>query len=163
MVPSRTGAAWGLAKAIDDGKSVGVLVDQKFSRGVDTTFFGQPCLTNPLLPKLVRQFNLPVYPARCIRIGGGRFKLILEDEVKFPKNENGEIDIQASAQLLNDIVEGWVRQNPDQWMWLHKRWDTTKHMSTLDHIKKQKANHAAAQKAQRQSDAAKSDASSEDQ
>ena len=71
LVPSRTGAAWGLAKALDDGKSIGVLVDQKFARGEETTFFGHPCLTNPLLPKLVRQFDVPVYPARCIRIGGG--------------------------------------------------------------------------------------------
>ncbi|MEM8541187.1 MAG: lipid A biosynthesis lauroyl acyltransferase, partial [Pseudomonadota bacterium] len=89
LVPSRTGAAWGLAKAIDDGKSIGVLVDQKFARGAETTFFGRPCLTNPLLPKLVRNFDIPVHPARCIRISGGRFKLILEDEIQFPHDENG--------------------------------------------------------------------------
>ncbi len=123
LVPSRAGAAWGLAKAIDEGKSVGVLVDQKFTRGVETTFFGHPCKTNPILPKLVRQFDIPVYPARCIRIKGGRFKLILEDEIKFPSSENGEIDIQASAQLLNDVVERWVRETPEQWMWLHRRWE----------------------------------------
>ena len=34
----------------------------------------------------------------------------------------GEIDIAASTQMLNDIVEGWVREYPDQWMWFHKRW-----------------------------------------
>lgn len=126
LVPSRTGAAWGLAKAIDDGKSVGVLVDQKFARGAETTFFGHPCLTNPLLPKLVRNFDIPVYPARCIRISGGRFKLILEDEVQFPRDENGEIDIQGSAQVLNHVVERWVRETPEQWMWLHRRWEIKK-------------------------------------
>lgn len=139
LVPSRAGAAWGLAKALDDGKSIGVLVDQKFARGVDTTFFGQPCQTNPLLPKLVRQFDVPVYPARCIRISGGRFKLILEDEVKFPRDENGQIDIQASAQMLNDIVERWVRETPEQWMWLHRRWDVNKQKSKLDQLRQQKA------------------------
>jgi len=123
LVPSRAGAAWGLAKALDNGNSVGVLVDQKYARGIDTTFFGEPCQTNPLLPKLVRQFDVPVYPARCIRIGGGRFKLILEDEVKFPRDKNGAVDIKASTQLLNDIVERWVRETPEQWMWLHRRWE----------------------------------------
>lgn len=123
MVPSRAGAAWGLAKALDDGKSVGVLVDQKFKRGIETTFFSQKCLTNPLLPKLVRQFDVPVYPARCIRISGGRFKLILEDELEMPRDADGNIDIKASAQTLNDVVERWVRQSPDQWMWLHDRWN----------------------------------------
>lgn len=123
MVPSRAGAAWGLAKALDNEKSVGVLVDQKFDSGEDTTFFGHHCQTNPLLPKLVRQFDVPVYPARCIRLGGGRFKLILEDEISFPTDENGSIDINASCQLLNDIVERWVRETPKQWMWLHRRWE----------------------------------------
>lgn len=139
LVPSRAGAAWGLAKALDDGKSVGVLVDQKFARGVETTFFGQPCQTNPLLPKLVRQFDVPVFPTRCIRISGGRFKLILEDEIKFPRDENGQVDIQASAQLLNDVVERWVRETPEQWMWLHRRWEMRKEKSKLDHLRERKA------------------------
>lgn len=144
LVPSRAGAAWGLAKALDDGKSVGMLVDQKFTRGLDTTFFGHPCQTNPLLPKLVRQFDVPVYPARCIRISGGRFKLILEDEVKLPRDEKGRIDVQASAQLLNDIVERWVRETPEQWLWLHRRWEVHKHKTKLDILREQKAQRDAA-------------------
>jgi KDO2-lipid IV(A) lauroyltransferase len=122
LVPSKAGAAWGLARALDNGGSVGVLVDQKFGRGVVSEFFGRPVRTNPLLPKLARQFNVPVYPARCIRLPGGRFRLILEDELVLPRDENNEIDIARSAQLLNDVVERWVRETPEQWMWLHRRW-----------------------------------------
>ncbi|KPB02771.1 lipid A biosynthesis lauroyl acyltransferase [Ahrensia marina] len=122
LVPSKAGAAWGLARALDNGGSVGVLVDQKFGRGIVSEFFGRPVRTNPLLPKLARQFNVPVYPARCIRLPGGRFRLILEDELVLPRDENNEIDIARSAQLLNDVVERWVRETPEQWMWLHRRW-----------------------------------------
>ena len=50
LVPSKAGAAWGLARALDEGKSVGMLVDQKFARGILGTFFGRPVQTNPLLP-----------------------------------------------------------------------------------------------------------------
>ena len=39
------------------------------------------------------------------------------------ENEDGSVDIQESCQKLNDIVEGWVRKNPEQWMWFHNRWD----------------------------------------
>lgn len=122
LVPSRAGAAWGLAKALEDGTSIGVLVDQKFNKGELTTFFGHPVRTNPLLPKLARKFEVPIYPARCIRIANGRYKLILEDEIKLPRNAEGIVDINASTQMLNDIVERWVRKTPDQWMWMHRRW-----------------------------------------
>lgn len=123
LVPSKTGAAAGLARALDNGKSVGVLVDQKFHRGRLGTFFGQPVRTNPLLPKLARQFDCPVYPARCVRLPGNRFRLELEEAIDLPRDEDGRIDVDAGCQMLNDIVERWVRQYPDQWMWLHRRWD----------------------------------------
>ncbi|MFZ2102328.1 MAG: lipid A biosynthesis lauroyl acyltransferase [Oricola sp.] len=122
LVPSKAGAAWGLAKALDEGGSVGVLVDQKFQRGVPGTFFGRPVRTNPLLPKLARQFDRPVYPARCVRLAKGRYRLELEEAIELPRNAEGEIDVAASTQVLNDIVERWVREYPDQWMWFHRRW-----------------------------------------
>lgn len=123
LVPSKTGAAAGLARALSDGTSVGVLVDQKFHRGRLGTFFGQPVRTNPLLPKLVRQFDCPVHPARCVRLPGNRFRLELEEAIDLPRDGEGKIDLDASTQMLNDVVERWVRDYPDQWMWLHRRWD----------------------------------------
>ncbi|MCI5076280.1 lipid A biosynthesis lauroyl acyltransferase [Oricola sp.] len=122
LVPSKAGAAWGLASVLNQGGSVGMLVDQKFRRGIDGTFFGHPVKTNPLLPKLARQYDRPVYPARCIRLPKGRFRIELEEAVELPRNAQGEIDVPASTQLLNDIVERWVREYPDQWLWAHRRW-----------------------------------------
>lgn len=122
IVPSKAGAAWALARALESGKSVGVLVDQKFHRGRETQFFNRPVRTNPLLPKLVRQFDCPIHPARCVRLPDGRFRLELEEAIDFPRDANGNVDIDASCQVLNDVVERWVRQYPDQWMWFHRRW-----------------------------------------
>lgn len=122
LVPSRAGAALHLARILDEGGNVGVLVDQKFHKGVRTTFFGRPCLTNPLLPKLARHYGCDVYPARCVRLPGGRFRLVIEDRIALPRGADGEIDVAAGAQMLNDVVERWVREDPGQWMWFHKRW-----------------------------------------
>ncbi|MEL6437264.1 MAG: lipid A biosynthesis lauroyl acyltransferase, partial [Pseudomonadota bacterium] len=122
LVPSKAGAAWGLARALDRGKSVGVLVDQKFGRGRPGTFFSRPVKTNPLLPKLARQYNCPVHPARCIRLPNGRYRLELEEAIDLPRDDTGQVDVDASAQMLNDVVERWVREYPSQWMWLHRRW-----------------------------------------
>ena len=102
-----------------------MLVDQKFQRGVRTTFFGRPCETSPLLPKLARQFECDVYPARCMRLPGNRFRLELEEKLELPRDGDGQVDVAATAQLLNDVVERWVREDPGQWMWFHKRWKLT--------------------------------------
>ncbi|UXN04602.1 lipid A biosynthesis lauroyl acyltransferase [Bartonella sp. HY406] len=123
LVPSKAGSAWVLAGRLQESGNVGMLVDQKFRRGLNTTFFNLPVKTNPLLAKLARQYDCDVYPARCIRLPEGRYKLQLFDKVDLPKNAEGAIDINASVQLINDIVENWVREYPGQWMWFHKRWE----------------------------------------
>ena len=122
LIPSKAGAVWSLAGILKGGSSVGALVDQKFGKGVSTTFFGLPVKTNPLLPKLARQYEAEVYPARCIRLSGGRYRLELQPRLDLPRDASGAVDIDASCQALNDVVEGWVREHPDQWMWFHDRW-----------------------------------------
>lgn len=125
LLASRQGAAFALSRILERGGNIGVLVDQKFTNGVRSTFFGRECETSPLLPKLVRHFECDVYPARCIRLPGNRYRLIIEDRLELPRTEAGAIDVPATAQLLNDVVERWVRENPGQWMWFHKRWKLT--------------------------------------
>lgn len=122
LVPSKAGAAWALAGKLNKGGNVGMLVDQKFHRGIQGTFFNLPVKTNPLLAKLARQFNCDVYPARCIRLPEGRYRLELYPQMELPRLKDGTIDIEATTQKLNDIVESWVREYPGQWMWFHKRW-----------------------------------------
>jgi len=123
LVPSKAGAAWSLATVLNDNGNVGMLVDQKFRRGIPSTFFNRPCKTNPLLAKLARQYDCDVYPTRCIRLPDGRFRLELEEKMNLPRDEKGAVDIAATVQAMNDKVEAWVREYPGQWMWFHKRWN----------------------------------------
>jgi KDO2-lipid IV(A) lauroyltransferase len=125
LIASRSGVSFALARILDNNGTIGVLVDQKFRHGLPTTFFGRPCETSPLLPKLVRQYDCDVYPARCMRLPGNRFRLVIEPKLELPRLENGRIDVNSTAQLLNDVVERWVREDPGQWMWFHKRWKLT--------------------------------------
>ncbi|HTV66906.1 MAG TPA: lipid A biosynthesis lauroyl acyltransferase [Rhizobiaceae bacterium] len=126
LIASRAGAAFSLASILDNGGNIGVLVDQKFSRGLPTTFFGRECQTNPVLPKLARQFDCDVYAARSTRLPGNRFRLEIEEKLVLPREADGRVDVVATAQLLNDTVERWVREDPGQWMWFHKRWQSNR-------------------------------------
>ena len=130
LVPSHAGSSFTLARKLEAGGPVGVLVDQKFNKGLHTTFFGRKVQTNPLLAKLVRQFDCEVYPARCIRLPGNRYRLELEPAMAFPRKENGAVDVDATAQMLNDKVEQWVREYPGQWLWYHDRWNIKRGLIT---------------------------------
>lgn len=128
LVPSHAGSSFALARTLEEGGGVGVLVDQKFTRGVETRFFDLPVQTNPLLAKLARQFQCEVYPARCVRLPGNRYRLEIEPRMELPKKADGSLDVAGVAQLLNDKVESWVREYPDQWLWYHDRWNIKNHL-----------------------------------
>jgi KDO2-lipid IV(A) lauroyltransferase len=122
LVPSHAGSSFTLARQLEAGQGVGVLVDQKFKKGLKTRFFGIDTTTNPLVPKLVRQFGCEVYPARCVRLPGNRYRLEIEPQLEIPRDSAGNLDLTAMAQMLNDKVESWVREYPEQWLWYHDRW-----------------------------------------
>lgn len=123
LLVSRAGAAFALSRILEENGNIGVLVDQRFRGGVETTFFGRSCQSSPLLAKLARHHESDVYPARCIRLPGNRYRLEIEDRIDLPRDARGTVDIGAATQLLTDVVERWVREHPAQWMWFHKRWE----------------------------------------
>jgi Kdo2-lipid IVA lauroyltransferase/acyltransferase len=127
LVASGPGAAYRLTGSLRDGEHVGILVDQKFLRGIVVPFFGQPAYTNPLLAKLLRSCDCPVHGARTIRLPDGRFRMEMTKEISIPRDSNGEVDVEATTAKITGIVEGWIREHPGQWLWFHKRWEGSRH------------------------------------
>jgi KDO2-lipid IV(A) lauroyltransferase len=122
LLPSGMGAALAANRVLSEGGQVGILVDQHFTRGPVLPFFGRPAHTAPTLAKLARRFDCPVHGAHVERLPGDRFKLTLSPPLPFQHTDSRDADIKANMAMVNDMVEGWVRENPDQWLWLHRRW-----------------------------------------
>lgn len=122
LVASGAGASFHLMAALERNEHVGLLVDQKFRRGINIPFFGKEAKTNPLLAKLARRYDCPVHGARTVRLPGGRFRLEITEELVLPRDRNGDVDIKGTTQLVTDVIEGWVREYPEQWLWMHRRW-----------------------------------------
>jgi KDO2-lipid IV(A) lauroyltransferase len=122
LVASREGASFQLMSALQRGDHVGILVDQKFRRGIQVPFFGHDAPSNPLLAKLARRYGCPVHGARTVRLPDGRFRLEITDELVLPRTSDGEIDIRGTTELVAGVIEGWVREHPEQWLWIHRRW-----------------------------------------
>ncbi len=111
-----------LAEALQKGQHVAMLVDQYLTGGVEVTFFGRKTRANPMLARLLRQVECPIHGVRIIRLPGHRFGAELSEELKPVRDASGQIDVQGTMQAITSVVEGWIREYPDQWLWLHRRW-----------------------------------------
>ena len=122
LIPTTRFAPVTLGNALESGRHVGMLVDQYYTRGVPITFFGQPTRANPLLARLVRQFKCPIHGTRIIRLPGNRFRGDLTGPIAPAFTPDGDIDIAGTMQAVHDVIEGWIREYPEQWLWIHRRW-----------------------------------------
>ncbi|MGL4497324.1 MAG: lipid A biosynthesis lauroyl acyltransferase [Beijerinckiaceae bacterium] len=122
LLPSGPGAAAGMMSTLEKGGVLGMLADQHLARGVPVEFIGRPALANPVLAKLARKYECPVHGARAIRLPGGRFRLELTPALELPRDDQGHIDVEGATALIARVIEGWVRENPGQWLWQHRRW-----------------------------------------
>jgi Kdo2-lipid IVA lauroyltransferase/acyltransferase len=122
LIPAGRDAPLKMAEALRKGKHVAMLVDQYFTNGIEVTFFGRKTKANPTLARLLRQIECPIYGVRVVRLPNHRFRAEISEEVQPVRNAAGEIDVQQTMQAITSVVEGWIREYPDQWLWLHRRW-----------------------------------------
>jgi KDO2-lipid IV(A) lauroyltransferase len=123
LIPAGLDAPVRLANALERGELIGMLVDQHFGKGVDVLFFGRWAKASPLLAQLARHTECPIRGVRIVRRpDGNSFWGELTDEITPARDPEGRIDIPGTMQVVTGIVEGWVREHPEQWLWLHRRW-----------------------------------------
>jgi KDO2-lipid IV(A) lauroyltransferase len=112
-----------MARLAHEGAHVGMLLDQHYSKGVEVIFFGRRCRANPLIAQLARQTGCPIHGLRVIRNpDGNSFMAEITEEITPARDADGEIELTGTMQAITAVVERWVREYPEQWLWLHRRW-----------------------------------------
>ena len=122
MVVSGPGAALEIADALKKGRHIGVLIDQRITGGQVIPFFGRPSFSNPIVGIMARVFNCPVHGGYAVRLPDGRFRVVMTPPLELPRDASGRIDAQGANIVVHGMVESWIREYPDQWLWLHDRW-----------------------------------------
>jgi KDO2-lipid IV(A) lauroyltransferase len=122
LVPKGDIAARKAFGALREGRALCMLVDQKMNDGIPVPFFGRDAMTAPALAVLALRYDCAVVPIRMQRTKGARFRMISEPPLALPKTGNNEADRRALMVEVNAVVERWVRERPEQWLWLHRRW-----------------------------------------
>src|SRR5580698_164259 len=117
LIPTSLDAPVKLARLAQSGAHIGMLADQHYTRGVEVTFFGRKCLANPLIAKLAHQTGLPIYGMRVVRKpDGNSFWGEISPQVEPVYDASGKFDVAGTMQAVTLVIEGWVRQNPEQWL-----------------------------------------------
>jgi len=114
-------AARAILRALAANEAVGVLIDQNSSlqEGVFVNFFGAPACANTAFTRIAARTKAAVIPGFAIWMEAeGRYVLRF-----YPPMEIGD-DVQTETQRLQSIVEQVIREYPDQWLWIHRRWKT---------------------------------------
>ena len=123
----RRSAARDILKALRQNEAVGILFDQNTTRkeGVFAEFFGIPAATSPSIALFALRTNAAVVPGFLIWDKGlGKHRLRLDPPVELIDTGDLEHDVLENTNRFNKILEGYVRQYPDQWLWIHRRWKT---------------------------------------
>ena len=119
------GAMKQLLAALDRGQLVGIVGDQASRQGVFVDFFGRPALfaTGPF--ELARRKDALLLPAFIHRERGPFHRLVLEPPICLPQDGPADEAVRAGLTQFAEALARHIRQDPAQWLWMHRRWKRT--------------------------------------
>ena len=104
------------------GGHAAMLVDQKMNDGIPIPFFGREAMTAPAIAQFAVRLGAVLVPVRTERLKGARFRITVSPPLELPAPGDRAADELAIMVRINAIIEDWVRERPEQWLWLHRRW-----------------------------------------
>ena len=111
-----------MLSGLTHGRSVALMNDQKNNRGVAAPFFGHPAHTAAGPTKLALGVGAVLQPVSVQRLVGARFRVTVHEPIELERTGRRQADVEAGVRQINTFVEARVRERPEEWFWVHKRW-----------------------------------------
>ncbi|WP_421792545.1 lysophospholipid acyltransferase family protein [Hyphobacterium sp.] len=106
-----------------EGVSVALMNDQKMNDGIAAPFFGYDAMTAPGPAKMAMRFGAPIVPIAVRRLVGTRFRVTFYDPIEPSTQADKTAALVETVTRINKWVEQRVLDAPEQWFWVHRRWD----------------------------------------
>ena len=118
------GATKGMINALNQGEAVGILVDQNITKryGIPVEFFGHTVSHTPLASILARKFDAVLLPVFVSTEDHLRYTVEYLPPLPTLRSDDKERDIREMTQAQASVTEEKIRQKPELWLWMHKRW-----------------------------------------
>jgi Kdo2-lipid IVA lauroyltransferase/acyltransferase len=110
-----------LLAGMSRGASVALMNDQKFNSGLAGTFFGHLVHTAPAPTRLALRFGTVLQPMSVQRLKGARFRAVVHEPIEVPNTGDRAADIKAGVDAINAFMEARIRERPEEWFWVHRR------------------------------------------
>ena len=123
----KTKSARKMFRVLENGELLGMMADLNVQEkeGVFVDFFGVPASTTTSIAKLALSTNAVLMPAFAVWDEAKRKYVVhLEPPIEYEKTANADEDVKNLTQAVTSVVEKYVRKYPEQWLWIHKRWNT---------------------------------------
>ena len=119
----RQGTLRRVLRTLQAGEGVGILIDQHIMTrdAIYVDFFNRPAATTSAVAALALRTGAPVVPLFALPLGGGRYRMVYEHPVEPPPPDSADA-VQEFTQRCTDVLEMYVRRNPELWLWMHRRW-----------------------------------------
>jgi KDO2-lipid IV(A) lauroyltransferase len=126
VVIEKRRALQGVLRLFREGLGVAFLIDQNVQEkdGVFVDFFGRPAATTTVAAALALKTGLPIVAGHTLLMPDGRYRVRYEPPLQWVSTGDRRADVTALTQHLTHMIEGWVRETPEQWLWIHRRWKT---------------------------------------
>ena len=125
-VVKKGGALREVLKLLKAGETIGFLLDQNVApdQGVFVNCFGRPACTHKTLALLALKTGAVVLPIFTFRASRNEHRMIIEPPVLLEETGDLQRDVVVNSQKFTSVIESYVREHPDQWLWVHRRWKT---------------------------------------
>ena len=123
FVPKGDKGAKKIFSYLRKGRPVAMLVDQKLNEGPLVNFLGKKARTAPAVAELALRLNIEIIPVRFKRDGNMSFSISFGKAIKTPSERySHSVRVKILLRSINLTLEKWIKENPEQWLWIHKRW-----------------------------------------
>lgn len=123
-IPKSRAGSRRMIESLREGRHLAILIDQKFNLGLAVPLFGRPAMTSPSFIQLAQRFDCPLVPMRFERLGGAHFRITLFPPIEMKKKNGGAKSVHELISEAHGLLESWILERPEQWLWLHRRWDS---------------------------------------
>lgn len=123
LLPNKK-TGFSILKLLKKNEAVVLIFDQHRpgTMGIRVNFFGRPARTMRAVATLALKTGCAVIPANNWRDENNIHHAEAGEAIPLIRKESEEETIRENTQRYNDILESYIRQHPEQWLWIHRRW-----------------------------------------
>jgi len=123
ILRGQPGAAKELIRVFRANLILGILIDQDTDvEGAFVDFMGRPAWTPTAAAQMAARFEAPVMYGYDLRLADGRHRVTMEGPLELVTSGSEKQDIIANTAMLTRLIVATILRNPEQWVWMHRRW-----------------------------------------